>query len=1293
MCMGAALLVTSPEMPWGGNFSGTSGEGVQRVSAAENGEESGSGNTENPEVTGTPAASPSDTENNDGTHNPSKEPRETPAETEAPAKTPGAAPTPAKTPEASDENKLRLIFTTDIHGAVTNYNYQTEEFVNSGLNKEYTLIKKARTQAGEGNYLTFDLGDSVMDFNTDYIYNRDSTAIQPVYKAMKLIGYDAVTIGNHEMDYGFDYMNTQYKAVGLDKIAVVSNVDSVINGEPAIGSDNKIITKTLVNSKGKQVTVRVGIIGETVPGLSTRTESFTDKVVTEDIIANATKQAQILKAQGADIIVCIAHSGFGVANPTEKNANCAYALTKVPGIDVVLAGHEHIEFPNSNMNDPHYDLPNVDRRTGLVNGKRLLMVRDSCRGIGVVDLNIKTDGSGKPYIADSSYEVRKPTASTEPAPEISAVMNDWDQILKDYCGVLLGNIKAGERWSSYFMELENDPVSTVVSDTLISYASRYINTEGKDYRNLPIVSMANFNKYGTSGNDYADLSGNLRQGNIDSFANYHRYVYLYKITGAQLREWLEWTASMYEKPGEDEDGFDDIITQNYVTSGKGARLIKPEWQNSLTHFFKAGGVEYTIDTSVSPRYNYNGKKVANTRRITSMTINGQEISDSQELILVTPKITNSVKKEATEGLSSIVVKSSHDILQDEIADYIKRKSYTGDLTRKADDNFRLQLPDGYRFLFKTGEGSETLSRSFIDGIYAQYGGYDYYDCVYRKKDHENDTAGPNIVLAPSTYAQTNDKVHVGVYINDRSGISVRKYTFGNYGINDPIWSTAADLEGNGFEAGNNGVYSVYSVDSRGNASVEHTAVTNILTDALIAPKVKTVKNNTGRVKGESQKGLTAVAVINKKEYTATVGSDGTFSIKTPVLKAKKVIQVYVRNNAGRKSNKVKVMVKRVGPNCPRVSEVKNTASKVTGNLNDTNVKVYLQIEDNVYADSDDTGYFKKCDNYTDAVTLHKADISVTSSGKFTVKIPVQVSGTLISVYTVDSIGRVGHVRNVKVKKAAPNKPEISSVTDRESYVSGKVENSKGSRVYISTGTKTLSAKLPDSGKFTVKTGRIAAGSEIKVWARDKKGGKTRKSVESKASVESFDGIYANETSGLINLRSTKDNSLRVSGNYDSGKADVFVQIENSGYHTRTDSNGDFSVNIKGPLKTGSMVYVTARKSGKLKDLARETISAGVPDAPVIYQKITSSKKKIRVFVRSKCAVTVKTAGKKKTTARCVFSKKRNAYKYVFTFRHLKDGKKIKTFARNSLGRTSGDVLIIGDRTSKTRAQVRKRKSR
>ena len=79
---------------------------------------------------------------------------------------------------------------------------------------------------------------------------------------MKYVGYDAITLGNHEFDYGYDYILNQLDGSGLRDITIVSNVTDARTGEyPFL--ENMLITRKLKTRTGKEVEVKIGIIGQT----------------------------------------------------------------------------------------------------------------------------------------------------------------------------------------------------------------------------------------------------------------------------------------------------------------------------------------------------------------------------------------------------------------------------------------------------------------------------------------------------------------------------------------------------------------------------------------------------------------------------------------------------------------------------------------------------------------------------------------------------------------------------------------------------------------------------------------------------------------------------------------------------------------------------------------------------------------------------------------------------------------------------------------------------------------------
>ena len=1002
----------------------------------------------------------------------------------------------------SSVGNLRIIFTTDVHGQIVNYDYQDGQFVDRGLNLEYSIIKDARTEAGDGNYLTFDVGDSIMDFTTDYIYNQDSTVVQPVFKALALVGYDAITMGNHDFDYGYDYLMGQLQSTGLTNLCVLSNVYSVNNFQPAIGSENRIIEKKIKNGLGQEITVKVGILAETTPNLSTRTEAFSDKVFTEDIIINAEKQVKSLKEQGADIIIALAHSGFGSETPEYKDANASYALTKVDGIDVILAGHEHGEYPLKSQDSKHYLLSGVDKSTDLINGKRIVMVKDSCRGVGIIDLHIDNKDN-KVTLKDSDWEIRKPTYNTVPDAGITATFSEWNDEFRNICGTEIADIKDKKNWSSNLLAIENTDIMQVIHNTQMDYAKRYIKTQDTQYQALPIVSVARYKDY--SEKPFSNIKGKVTAGDVQDITGYHKYIYIYKTTGAVLRELLEWTASAYQTPNTSNNtDWNNVIESEYLKGENTNMLISKGWENKYQKFFEASGVEYTVDISNEPRYNEIGTKINDTRRITSMTINGEEIPDSREILIVSEKFSASIQSDANAGITDNPILKTHDVLQDYVKSYLERRAYMGGLSFNINGDKTLKLPLNYNYMLITGEGAddEVFNNPDVKNQVASFDGNEYYSCVNSVTDYNVDNKAPSLYLSESEVDISNTAVQIYVNANDRNKISSLKFAKGVHEVGDSVWSTPAEKGGATdivdfcFTADTNGIYSVYTADALGNAVVEKIPVTNINPAQLIKPVVNKVKNNMVKVKGTASAGLTVHVIIGKTEYTGTVEKDGTFAVKIPVQNAKTKIKVYVSNDNGNKSSTVTVAVKRVGPNCPKASKVKNNQSEVSGKINDEDVNIYAVIGDKVYVSEEEgSKYYEDCDGYNETLTIEKTEIKKTKKGKYTISIPVQNYNKKIKLYNVDTIGRVSHVRTKKVKHVTANRPLVYDSFAGEKKIYGFVKNGTGNKVFVVIDSETYKIKIKnENGYFEIPTCKLAADMNVTVYAREKLKGSMKKSV-------------------------------------------------------------------------------------------------------------------------------------------------------------------------------------------------------
>ncbi|MGB4660066.1 MAG: metallophosphoesterase, partial [Mobilitalea sp.] len=345
--------------------------------------------------------------------------------------------------KAAETVDLRIIGTTDIHGQLNSTNYeQSVDYSYGGLARVYDLILGARSEVANDNSITVDAGDVLYDYTTEYIFSESQTEIQPIYKAMAMMGYDAITLGNHDFDYGYEYIQRQLNGAGLRDITVVSNVTDSKTGEyPFL--ENMIITRTMETSGGKKVEVKIGIIGQTVPVLTSKTQSYIGILKTEDMVINAQAQAKKLKENGADIVVALSHTGIGPENPELNFKNVAYALTKIPEIDVVVCGHEHNLFPTTDPNSAYLKLPNVDPETFLMNDKNVIMAGNRGSAIGIVDLTLEVTETGF-EIVNRKSTIRKVTASnTKENEEIADGFAKWENQLLEYSTEVIAKIEEG----------------------------------------------------------------------------------------------------------------------------------------------------------------------------------------------------------------------------------------------------------------------------------------------------------------------------------------------------------------------------------------------------------------------------------------------------------------------------------------------------------------------------------------------------------------------------------------------------------------------------------------------------------------------------------------------------------------------------------------------------------------------------------------------------------------------------------------------------------------------------------
>lgn len=1068
---------------------------------------------------------------------------------------------------------LKMLFTSDIHGTLTTTDYETGQTVRSGtLARAITKIKEERSKLPESNSFLFDVGDNLYNYSTDYIYEYNDTYIQPVYRAIKSLNYDAITLGNHEFDYGFPYIKNQIEGSGLDDICVVSNVTDA-NTDQNVWNENMILNKEIHTTSGTSI-IKVGIIGETLPKLSSKRTSYKGILSTEDIVESATKQAKKLKEEGADIIVALSHSGIGTENPANKADNASYALTKIDEIDVVLCGHLHKDFPSASSGSAvYYELPGIDKETSLANGKNLIMIAAFGNSIGIADLTIeKTDGSWK--ITDRKSTIEKITSDIEPDKDINEnFMGSMDSVMISNYSTILGEIEKGENYQTYFGMLEDTAAIQIVNDAKLQHGLNYINTVDTSYKNYPVVAASVYEKYGQSdAYDYADFSGNFLKSYLSQVEHYRTGLGIYKITGAQLKEWLNLAASAYE-------------TVNAASSSPQS-LIKDEWiNNSNNYYYVFDGIEYTIDPGKEPRYDVSGNKISDSNRITSITINGKPINNTDNLVIVcdadislksSPLLSTINKQKLTTSGS---VRS-----QTYIKDYIEKIALEGTLKQVQDYNWTLQLPENQNCVITSGNNSKTTAetREWLTWL-KEENDYQYYKLDAEKMSNP-DTTGPKIIATSLNDKITGKNVSVAVQANDISGVADIKYMMGKYSINSKAWQYSSDLKNNTFTCSENGVYSILATDSLGNKSIYYVRITNINKDMISTPNVDTFSNKMLKVKGTAEASATVyVETQTGKKYSCTANANGAFSCSVPAQNSGTSIYVYAVKN-GKTSARAEIFVKRTGPNKPTLNKVYSNKNIITGKLNDTYSIPILIIDDTtVYVPKNGgVAQYKNSKLYDSKYYIKEADLSLATDGTFTMTMPRLVAGgNTVVLYTIDTLYRTSVSSKTSCIQELPNRPVLLTDTVLNSTSTLQVETDERCKVCVKINeTVYYSGEISynsSNSKYyhTVKIPYTKAKTKLFIYAKNVKGDSDKLTYTIKESVPEPPTIKSAKAkkkriTGTVHLIGSDCKNTTVS----ISQTKVYVKVNKKTYHAKVYSNGAFSANVK-KLKKGDKITIWA----------------------------------------------------------------------------------------------------------------------
>lgn len=531
--------------------------------------------------------------------------------------------------------EVALLSTTDLHTNILSYDYfKLAEDQSFGLERTATLIAQARAEFP--NTVLLDDGDTIQGT----VLGDWQARVQPVacgenlaiHKVMNALAFDAGNVGNHEFNFGLPFLsqvtNRDFQVTGVQRPGdcaapafplVLSNVLSAATDTPLFPPYSLIPRKfqaTGPDGAPLEVDLDVGVIGFTPPQIMTWDRpSLEGKVYVSGVVDAANRYVPEMRSQGADLVVALSHGGLdpGTYEPFMENAG--WHLSKVAGIDALVLGHSHDVFPNPGAATSVFnDMPEVDNTKGLVNGVPAVMASSWGSRLGVIRLKLQYTGGAWSVMQEETRVEARSTRNEDGSyvgadPSVGALVDVEHRATIDYVKTPIGT--SDFRMATWFALVGDMSALQIVNMAQADYVARYIEAGLPQYAGIPVLSVIAPFKAGRNGpTDYTDVaSGPLAIFNAADLYLYPNTVHAVKISGADLKAWLEKSAQQFKQ-------IDPLLTEPQ-------ELIDTSFR-SYNFDVPYGEITYEIDVT---------RAVGS--RIVNLQYRGIAVSPDQEFIVVT----------------------------------------------------------------------------------------------------------------------------------------------------------------------------------------------------------------------------------------------------------------------------------------------------------------------------------------------------------------------------------------------------------------------------------------------------------------------------------------------------------------------------------------------------------------------------------------------------------------------------------------------------------------------------------
>lgn len=320
----------------------------------------------------------------------------------------------------ADSETITIFHTNDMHGAIATTDENAEKKVKGAIGLDLV----AGIHADTPNSLLLDAGDfSQGNFNVSH--DNGATAV----KLMKIAGYDAAALGNHEFDYTLQDM--------YNNIALAADSSDGQNAFNVLAANVKGLDPALqpYTIKVMDSGLKVGIFGLLSPETAvTANPTKLQGITFEDVAATANATAEKLRTdEHCDVVICLSHCGYDdVSSKTIFSNNIAKAATKPSQkIDVIIDGHAH-----------QVMLGDGSKRAGTYN-TLIASTGTKLEYVGKVELTIDNSGNVNTTSTALSYADIKGHSDAATKAAIDKVTEQLAPVLNEVVGKAKSNLWGG----------------------------------------------------------------------------------------------------------------------------------------------------------------------------------------------------------------------------------------------------------------------------------------------------------------------------------------------------------------------------------------------------------------------------------------------------------------------------------------------------------------------------------------------------------------------------------------------------------------------------------------------------------------------------------------------------------------------------------------------------------------------------------------------------------------------------------------------------------------------------------